>query len=354
MSQSQALQKYDAAIPQTFEAAVEVGKVFAASGFFQDCKLEPQAVAKILAGKELGVPPMAAITGIHLIQGRVSISSGLMATMLKRSGKYNYRVKEMSDKKCVVEFLEGSQVLGESPFTIEDAHRAKLTGKDIWQKYPRNMLFSRALSNGARWFCADIFGGPVYTEEEIESINPGLEDPGREVQAKPMSRNDEVKAAVLEVQVEGVQESPRKAKSKSKAELCEERQEEILELVEQLRSSSLNKQTLSQVQSDAQGVIGRWDPVEMEEFVGYLQRTLEGVSSPSTTQAVAAPKFDQDARRNELSLKVDDLVRKKAIKNIAVWTDRLNQCSEPGHFDGLAIDLEAVEETWHREKTAKE
>ena len=29
------------------------------------------------------------------------------------------------------------------------------------------MLFARALSNGARWFCAGIFGGSVYTHEEL-------------------------------------------------------------------------------------------------------------------------------------------------------------------------------------------
>jgi hypothetical protein len=30
------------------------------------------------------------------------------------------------------------------------------------------MVFARAMSNGAKWFCAEIFNGPVYTPEEIE------------------------------------------------------------------------------------------------------------------------------------------------------------------------------------------
>jgi len=29
------------------------------------------------------------------------------------------------------------------------------------------MLFARAISNGAKWFCPDIFGGPVYTPDEL-------------------------------------------------------------------------------------------------------------------------------------------------------------------------------------------
>lgn len=36
------------------------------------------------------------------------------------------------------------------------------------QKFPRNMLFARALSNGVRWFCPDVFyGNSVYVEGEI-------------------------------------------------------------------------------------------------------------------------------------------------------------------------------------------
>jgi hypothetical protein len=38
----------------------------------------------------------------------------------------------------------------------------------MWKKYTRNMLFSRAMSNGCRWYCAGVFGvGTVYTPEEL-------------------------------------------------------------------------------------------------------------------------------------------------------------------------------------------
>ena len=36
--------------------------------------------------------------------------------------------------------------------------------KSGWVKYPRNMLFARAMSNGVRWFAPEATGGlPVYT-----------------------------------------------------------------------------------------------------------------------------------------------------------------------------------------------
>ena len=45
---------------------------------------------------------------------------------------------------------------------------AGLDSNTNWRKYPRNMLFARAISNGARWYCPDLFGGsPVYTPDEL-------------------------------------------------------------------------------------------------------------------------------------------------------------------------------------------
>jgi len=29
------------------------------------------------------------------------------------------------------------------------------------------MLFARAMSKGVKWYCADVFGGPIYTPEEM-------------------------------------------------------------------------------------------------------------------------------------------------------------------------------------------
>jgi hypothetical protein len=54
---------------------------------------------------------------------------------------------------------------------MEDAKRANLTGKDNWTKYPRNMLFARALSNGQKWYAPDVFNGAtVYTPDELGAV----------------------------------------------------------------------------------------------------------------------------------------------------------------------------------------
>jgi hypothetical protein len=143
---------------------MEMGQVLARSGFFADAREASQAVVKVLAGRELGFGPIASMTGVYIVKGRPALSANLMAAAIKRSGRYTYRVVELSDKVAEIAFFEAGQEIGRSKFTAEDAKRA---GTQNMDKFPRNMLFARALSNGARWFCPDIFGGPIYTPEEL-------------------------------------------------------------------------------------------------------------------------------------------------------------------------------------------
>lgn len=141
-----------------------LGEVYAKSGFFSDTRDAAQAIVKIMAGQELGFGPIASMTGVYIVKGRVSLSANLIAAAIKRSGRYNYRVREHGDEACEIEFFEHGQSAGTSRFTAADAKRA---GTQNMDKFPRNMLFARAMSNGAKWYCADIFGGPVYTPDEL-------------------------------------------------------------------------------------------------------------------------------------------------------------------------------------------
>lgn len=138
---------------------------FANSGYFQDTKDVSKAVVKIVAGQELGFGPMASMAGFHLIQGKPTLSANLMAAAIKRSGRYNYRVKEMTPEVCSIDFFENKEFCGNSTFTLAEAQKAGTKNID---KFARNMLFARALSNGAKWFCPDVLNGsPIYTPEEL-------------------------------------------------------------------------------------------------------------------------------------------------------------------------------------------
>lgn len=158
------LVRYEA-VSYTLEETLDLGKVLAQSGYFSDARDAAKAVAKILAGRELGIGPLASLTGIYIVQNRVTLSANLMAACIKRSGIYTYRVS-WSDNSCSIEYFEHGESIGVSEFGSADQQRAGLSSEP-WKKYPRNMWFARAMSNGAKWYCADVFAGPMYTPEEL-------------------------------------------------------------------------------------------------------------------------------------------------------------------------------------------
>jgi hypothetical protein len=153
----------------SLEDTMSLGNVLAKSGYFSDAKGEAQAVVKVLAGREMGFGPIASMTGVHIVQGKPTIGANLLGAAIKGSGRYNYRVVELTNDRAEIAFYEGSEEIGRSEFTMDDAKVAGLANKGgSWKMYPRNMLFSRAMSNGARWYCPDVFSGVTpYTPEEM-------------------------------------------------------------------------------------------------------------------------------------------------------------------------------------------
>ena len=150
----------------TATEAMSIGKAFHESGMFPDIRSAAQAIVKIQCGQELGIGPFAAMSGIHIIQGKPTIGAGVMASCVKGSGKYDYRVVESTEQVCSIDFFQGKEKIGNSTFTIADAKKAGTKNLD---KFPKNMLFARAMSNGVKWFTPDVFAGPVYTPEEFDA-----------------------------------------------------------------------------------------------------------------------------------------------------------------------------------------
>ncbi len=148
-----------------------LGNVLQKSGYFKDVRDQAQAVTKILFGRELGFSPIVSMSGIYVIEGKPALSANLLASCIKRSGKYDYRVKAWDVTKCVLTFREKVdgkwEDVGESSFTVEDAKSAKVLAKDNWSKYPKAMLFARALSQGERAYCPDVSMCALYVPEEL-------------------------------------------------------------------------------------------------------------------------------------------------------------------------------------------
>lgn len=147
---------------------ITLGNVLSASGFFDDSRSGAQAAVKVMAGQELGFGPIASMTGIYIVKGRVTLSANLMAAAIKRHPRYTFKVVEHTNELCTIDFVEDGEVIGQSSFSMDDAKAAGLAGSETYKKFPKNMLYARALSNGAKWYCPDVFGGgPIYTPDEL-------------------------------------------------------------------------------------------------------------------------------------------------------------------------------------------
>jgi hypothetical protein len=158
---------------------VEMGRIFAASGMFPEHRDAAQCATKLIVGRGLGLSPYDSMNGLHLIQGKPVVASNTMAAAIKRSGRYDYRAVT-TDDECSITFFDLRQrgedgtpaTIGTTTFTMTDAKRAGLNGAN-WKKYPRAMLFARAISAGYREHCPDALGmSPVYVEAHGETEIP--------------------------------------------------------------------------------------------------------------------------------------------------------------------------------------
>ena len=161
----------------------QLGAAFTKSGFFRDIRDASQAIVKIMAGQELGMPPVASMRGIHVFEGHVELSGATMAGLLKASGRYRIRTRTPLDDtlKAEIEFFERVdgqwESVGVSRYSLEEAKRAGLLGKKNWQTAPADMLWNRAMSRGWRRYCQDVGLAPVYAPGEVREAGIAEEEP---------------------------------------------------------------------------------------------------------------------------------------------------------------------------------
>lgn len=157
-------------------------------------KTEGEIVAVLLAGQELGIPPMAALRGLQVVRGKVIISYDTMIALLRRA---SYRVEwlESTQTKAVLRLTSPDGSTHVETWDQDRAKRAGLWGKGTWSQYPETMLRARCVSSGARAFAGEVLSG-VYVEGEIDASRPSptvtVESAGADVAAEPPIADAEV------------------------------------------------------------------------------------------------------------------------------------------------------------------
>ncbi len=152
-----------------YDQMQNMASAIASSGLF-GIKTQDQALALMIVAQAEGRHPGIVARDYHIIQGRPTLKADAMLARFQESGG-SVKWHDMSDTKVEATFSHpqgGELRIG---WTIEDAKRAGLLGKENWQKYPRAMLRSRLISETIRSLFPGVICG-VYTDEETEDFAP--------------------------------------------------------------------------------------------------------------------------------------------------------------------------------------
>lgn len=133
----------------------------------------PQAVlSTVMVGRELGLPALASLRAVHVVEGRHTLSAGLMVALVLKSGLAEYFEPVTFDDKQATFVTKRKGARGEVTLThtIEMAVTAGLVKeKSNWVKVPTDMLVARAQSRLARMVYPDLLVG-LYTPDELQDM----------------------------------------------------------------------------------------------------------------------------------------------------------------------------------------
>ncbi len=193
----------------SLEAMWRFAQMAVNSGIYKDLPSPEVALIKVQAGAELGLTPVWSLTNIFVVNGKPTVyGDGLLGIVL-------------AHPQCedVIETAEGGEVFkdnkpntaytaicevrrkGRTPiirkFSVADAIKAGIFGKNVHALYPARMLQMRARS----WACRDAFADALRglgVREEMETVNQEPKQVHARVVATGLQLPDEPEAAPKE------------------------------------------------------------------------------------------------------------------------------------------------------------
>jgi hypothetical protein len=177
--------------PVAWDQELRGAKYLLASGLCPVALKSPEAVLfVILAGRDLGLSPVASLRGLTIIQGKIEVSADLSLGLFHRAGGKS-QWEELTDSaarlRLSAPWLTASHV---SSFSMADAQRAGLKDGN-YTKYPKAMLRSRAITQGLKDIGFDAtagvyapgeIGGEAVVEETTETVETFTESTGADTE----------------------------------------------------------------------------------------------------------------------------------------------------------------------------
>jgi hypothetical protein len=144
-------------MPKNFDEFMSFAQIVAQSTMVpKDYINNPgNVIIAVEMGYELGLKPLQSLQNISVINGRPSLWGNILPAIAYNSGQCEYIKEELSSDKqvatCRVKRKGQPEVV--QTFSIQDAQKANLLGKDNWRYYPQRMIARRAKN----WAINDAF-----------------------------------------------------------------------------------------------------------------------------------------------------------------------------------------------------
>ena len=172
----------------------EVTRLMASPAFRAQAGSEADAIALALRGRDLGLPPSTAITGLYTVNGRVSCETWLMMAMVERAGlceglDWEFEGEAPPDLAITVTTKRRDKhAHNVEHLAWADIVRAGLAEKGVWPIYPKVMIRWQAIAQLYRVVYADVWGG-MYLPGELPGDRAAVMTPEgdlvREVEMAP-------------------------------------------------------------------------------------------------------------------------------------------------------------------------
>lgn len=153
----------------TYEEKRGLAVALVKSGLF-GLKDDSQALALMALCEAEGLHPAKAVQEFHIIQGKPARKADAVLARFQAAGG-SVKWTAYSDAKVSGLFSHPQGGSVEVEWTIDQAKRIGLAGKDNWKNYPRAMLRARCISEGVRTVFPGVTAG-IYTVEEMQDMTP--------------------------------------------------------------------------------------------------------------------------------------------------------------------------------------
>lgn len=158
--------------PKRWEIMHIIANTFQQSGALPaTINTTPKLMMVLQAGFEAGLKPIEAINSFYFVNGRLAMYGDTCISQVKRAGhKVQWLNCDAMEATCKITRGDNGDSL-ESTFTIEMAKERGMATKDVWKKYPENMLKFKAFHATAKFICPEALHG-VPMKEELEEVAP--------------------------------------------------------------------------------------------------------------------------------------------------------------------------------------